>query len=130
MRAFSVVNIHLMRALAALRWRCHAAFADKALQIVNSAVQALAAQDADLDLHHVEPACVLGGPQNAAGFGGAPKSGVEQARWGLPGAVASDHKTLAASNKREPPAVGKPVLASPRESGTSPSPPASGTSSV
>jgi len=35
-------------------------------------------------------------------------------------AVASDHKLLAPSNKREPPAAGKPVLASPRASGTSP----------
>jgi len=42
-------------------------------------------------------------------------------------AVAAVHKTLAASNKREPPEAGKPVLASPRESGTSPSPRASGT---
>ena len=32
-------------------------------------------------------------------------------------AVASDHKTLAASNKNELPAWAKPVLASPRESG-------------
>jgi hypothetical protein len=29
--------------------------------IVNSAIQALARQDADLDLDHVEPACVFGG---------------------------------------------------------------------
>ena len=35
-------------------------------------------------------------------------------------AVASDHKALAPSNKRRPPAVAKPDLASPRGSGTSP----------
>ena len=51
-------------------------FADEALWVVDSTVQALAAQDADLDLDHVEPAGVLGGvvelqaAQNAPGFGG------------------------------------------------------------
>jgi len=32
-------------------------------------------------------------------------------------AVASDHKTLSSSNKNEPPAAAKLILASPRESG-------------
>ena len=77
MRALSVVNIQLMRAPAALRCRSQAAISlDEALRIVDSAVQALAAQHADLDLDHVEPAGVLGGvvelqaAQNAPGFGG------------------------------------------------------------
>ena len=35
-------------------------FADEALRIVDSAVQALAAQDADLDLDHVEQLACLG----------------------------------------------------------------------
>jgi len=49
-------------------------FATEPFCVVDSAIQALAAQDADLDLDHVEPACVLGGvvelqpPQNAPGF--------------------------------------------------------------
>ena len=76
-RAFSVVNIHLMRA------RCGVAlsfpggdFGDEALGVVDPAVQALAAQHADLDFDHVEPAGVLGGvveleaAQDAASFGG------------------------------------------------------------
>ena len=77
MRALAVVNIQLMRAPAALRCRSQAAhFADEALRIVNSFGQALAAQHADLDLDHVEPAGVLGGEvelqtaQDAPGFGG------------------------------------------------------------
>ena len=51
-------------------------FADEALGVVDSAIQALAAEHADLDLDHVEPAGMLGGVvelqalQNAAGFGG------------------------------------------------------------
>jgi hypothetical protein len=44
--------------------------------IVDSAIQTLATQDADLDLEHVEPACVFGGvvelqpSQDAPGFSG------------------------------------------------------------
>ena len=51
-------------------------FADKALGVVDSAVQALAAEHADLDLDHIEPTGVLGGvvelqaAQNSPGFGG------------------------------------------------------------
>src|SRR5437764_8942245 len=51
-------------------------FFDEQFWVVDSAVQALAAQNADLDLNHVEPAGVLGGVvefealQNAPGFGG------------------------------------------------------------
>jgi Hsp70 protein len=51
-------------------------FADEALGIVDSAVQTLAAEHADLDLDHVEPAGVLGSvvelqaAQNSPGFGG------------------------------------------------------------
>ena len=51
-------------------------FADEALGIVDSAIQALAAEHADLDLDHVEPAGMLGGvvefqaAQNSPGFGG------------------------------------------------------------
>ena len=51
-------------------------FADEALWIVDSAIQALAAEHADLDLDHVEPTGMLGGvvelqaPQNSPGFGG------------------------------------------------------------
>jgi hypothetical protein len=36
-------------------------FADEALGVVDSTVQALAAQHADLDLDHVEPTGMLGG---------------------------------------------------------------------
>jgi len=36
-------------------------FAAKPFCVVNSAIRAVAAQDADLDLDHGEPACVLGG---------------------------------------------------------------------
>ena len=36
-------------------------FADEALGVVDSAIQALAAEHADLDLDHVEPAGMLGG---------------------------------------------------------------------
>jgi hypothetical protein len=51
-------------------------FADEPVWVVNAAVQARTAQDADLDLDHVEPAAVLGGvvglqaAQDAPGFGG------------------------------------------------------------
>jgi hypothetical protein len=51
-------------------------FAAEPLWVVNSAIQALAAQDSDLDLDHVKPTGVLGGvvelqpSQDAPGFGG------------------------------------------------------------
>jgi hypothetical protein len=51
-------------------------FADETFGIVDSAVQALAAQHADLDLDHVEPTGMPGGvvefeaAQNSPGFGG------------------------------------------------------------
>ena len=51
-------------------------FAAEPIWVVYSAVEALAAEHADLDLDHVEPAGMLGGVvefqalQNAAGFGG------------------------------------------------------------
>ena len=51
-------------------------FADEVFGVVNSAIQALAAEYADLDLDHVEPAGMLGGVvelqalQNSPGFGG------------------------------------------------------------
>jgi hypothetical protein len=51
-------------------------FATQSLGVVDPASEALAAQDADLDLNHVEPACVLWGvveldpPQDSSGFGG------------------------------------------------------------
>jgi hypothetical protein len=51
-------------------------FVDEPIWVVDSAVEALAAQDADLDLDHVEPTGVLGGvvelqaAQDAPGFGG------------------------------------------------------------
>jgi hypothetical protein len=51
-------------------------FASKPLGVIDSAIEALAAQDADLDLDHVEPTGVLGGvvelqaAQDAPGFGG------------------------------------------------------------
>ena len=51
-------------------------FVDEALWIVDSAVQALAAEYTDLDLDHIEPAGVLWGvvelqaAQNSPGFGG------------------------------------------------------------
>jgi hypothetical protein len=50
-------------------------FGDEAFGVVDPAVQALAAQDTDLDLDHVEPAGVLGSvvelqtAQDAASFG-------------------------------------------------------------
>ena len=76
-RALSVVNIHLMRARAVFRCRSQAAISGtRRLRVVDSAIQALSAQDADLDLDHVEPACVLGRvvefepAQHAPGFGG------------------------------------------------------------
>jgi hypothetical protein len=59
-RAFSVVNIHLMRALAVFCcfFPC-GDFADEALGVVDSAIQALAAEHSDLDLDHVGPAGML-----------------------------------------------------------------------
>ena len=51
-------------------------FAAQSLGVVDPASEALSPQDADLDLNHVEPACVLGGvveldpPQDPPGFGG------------------------------------------------------------
>jgi hypothetical protein len=58
-QAFSVVNIHLIRASTAFRCFSHAAiFTDETLWIVDSTVQALAAEHADLDLDHVEPTSV------------------------------------------------------------------------
>ena len=51
-------------------------FADEALGIVDSAIQALASEHADLVLDHVEPTGMLGGvvelqaAQNSPGFGG------------------------------------------------------------
>lgn len=73
--------------------------ADEMLWVVDSAVQALAAQDDDLDLDHVEPAGVLGcvvelqAAQNAPGFGrregliedaGRVGRQVRSTRWSLP----------------------------------------------
>jgi hypothetical protein len=59
-RAFSVVNIHLMRAPAVFRCFSHAAISlMKELGLVDSAIQELAADHADLDLDHVEPAGTL-----------------------------------------------------------------------
>ena len=51
-------------------------FVDEALGVVDSAIQALAAEHADLDLDHVEPTGMLGSvveleaAQNSPGFGG------------------------------------------------------------
>src|SRR5713101_6871207 len=45
-------------------------FADEAVGVVDSAVQALAAEHADLDLDHIEPAVELQAAQNSPGFGG------------------------------------------------------------
>jgi hypothetical protein len=51
-------------------------FTDEALGVVDSAIQALAAEHADLDLDHVEPTGMLGGVvellalQNSPGLGG------------------------------------------------------------
>jgi hypothetical protein len=51
-------------------------FGDEAVGVVDPAIQALAAQDPNLDFDHVQPAGVLGGvvklqaPQDAASFGG------------------------------------------------------------
>src|ERR1700738_1717247 len=51
-------------------------FAAEPVWVVDSAVEALAAQHADLDLDHVEPTGMLGGvvefqpAQNSPGFGG------------------------------------------------------------
>ena len=76
-RALSVVNIHLMRERAAFRLSLPGGdFAAQSFGVVDPAIQALAAQDADLDLDHVEPTCVLWGvvelepSQDPPGFGG------------------------------------------------------------
>ena len=51
-------------------------FADEAVGVVDSAIQALATEHTDLNLNHVEPAGMLGGvvelqaAQNSPGFGG------------------------------------------------------------
>ena len=51
-------------------------FADEVFGVVDSAIQTLTAEHADLDLDHVEPAGMLGGvmelqaSQNSPGFGG------------------------------------------------------------
>jgi hypothetical protein len=66
-----------MRERAAFRLRSQAAILQRQSHgIVDPATQALVPQDADLDLNHLEPACVLGGAvdlepsQNPPGFGG------------------------------------------------------------
>jgi hypothetical protein len=58
-RAFSVVNIHLVRGRAAFLCRCQAVISRQSLGVVDPASEALSPQDADFDLNHVEPACVL-----------------------------------------------------------------------
>ena len=75
-RALSVVNIHLMRERAAFRLRSQAVISRHSrLGSSILRIQALTAQDADLDFDHVEPACVLGGvvelepSQDLASFG-------------------------------------------------------------
>ena len=51
-------------------------FADEAVGVVDSAIQALATEHTDLNLNHVEPTGMLGGvvelqaAQNSPGFGG------------------------------------------------------------
>jgi hypothetical protein len=55
-----VVNIHLMRAPPALRRPSQAAiWAFEGFAVFDASVEALAAQDADFDLDHVEPGGVL-----------------------------------------------------------------------
>lgn len=68
-------------------------FAAQSLGIVDPAIQALASQDADFDLDHVEPTCVLWRvvelkpSQNPPGFGGrerlieAPAEWVDKLSW-------------------------------------------------
>jgi hypothetical protein len=69
------VNIHLMRAPSALLLPS-GDFSDEVFWIVDSAIQTLTAEHADLDLDHVEPAGMLGGvmelqaSQNSPGFRG------------------------------------------------------------
>ena len=76
-RAFSAVNIQFMHALELLRRCSQAATSEtKKGSAVDAAIETLAAQHADLDLHHVEPACVpwgvveLDAAQNAPGLRG------------------------------------------------------------
>jgi hypothetical protein len=58
-RALSIVNIHLIRAGAA--FRCPGADSDWGpLASTNPTVEALAAEHANFDLDHVQPAGVLG----------------------------------------------------------------------
>ena len=55
------MNIQLIWARSALRRFCQAAvFGGEPGVAVDASIEALAGQDADLDLHHVEPAGVLG----------------------------------------------------------------------
>ena len=64
-------------------------FADEALGVVDSAIQALAGEHADLDLDHVEPTGMLGGvvelqsAQNSPGFGG--REGLIEGAYGVGG---------------------------------------------
>ena len=65
-------------------------FGGEPIRVVDSTVQALAAQDADLDLDHVEPAGVLGSvvelqaAQDAPGFGGREGHGRRPHGYGRP----------------------------------------------
>jgi hypothetical protein len=66
-----------MRERAAFRCRSQAVISRRSrLGFVDPAIQALASQDADFDLDHVEPTCVLWGvvelepSQDPPGFGG------------------------------------------------------------
>ena len=65
-----------MREWAAFRLRSQAVISRRSRFDRRSAIQALTAQDADLDFDHVEPACVLGSvvefepSQDPPGFGG------------------------------------------------------------
>jgi hypothetical protein len=64
-----------MRERAAFRCRSQAVISRRS-RVVDPAIQALASQDADFDLDHVKPTCVLWGvvelepSQNPPGFGG------------------------------------------------------------
>ena len=64
-------------------------FADEALGVVDSAIQALAAEHADLDLDHVEPTGMFWGvvelqaAQNSPGFGG--REGLIEGAYGVGG---------------------------------------------
>jgi len=71
-----VVNIHLICARVALRCRSQAAIsASKVMAVFDAAIEALAAQNADLDFDHVEPGSVFWGvvefqtSQDAVGLG-------------------------------------------------------------